>query len=59
MQEEVDMKKGISLIMVAVLAAGLLTACSSKENQNMNDKNMNDKNMPGMDHSKMQNNDKK
>ncbi|GAX91667.1 hypothetical protein [Effusibacillus lacus] len=47
------MKKGISLLLVTILTAGLLTACSSN-----NDQKMNDKNMPGMDHSKMQN-DKK
>ncbi|MFC4767400.1 hypothetical protein [Effusibacillus consociatus] len=47
------MKKGISLMLATFLAAGILTACSSS-----NDQKMNDQNMPGMDHSKMQN-DKK
>ena len=43
------MKKGIVLLMVTVLAAGVLTACSNKNDQNM------DKNMPGMNMNQDQN----
>ncbi|WP_018130230.1 hypothetical protein [Effusibacillus pohliae] len=47
------MKKGISVFLATILAAGLLAGCSSSKDQQMNDKNM-----PGMDHSKMQNGNK-
>lgn len=46
------MKKGIlSVVMIAVLAAGLLTACSSNKDQKTGDM----KNMPGMNQNDMKN----
>lgn len=59
------MKKGVSVLVIVALATGLLTACSSKndqktDNQNMPGMNQNDmKNMPGMDHNNMKMDDKK